>query len=123
MKALVANLVADALSKLPDLSQAAADLAIESTVERTRDAQHGDFATNVAMRLAKPAGKKPRDVASDIVDALPASDIVSKVDIAGPGFINFHLSPVAFHAEIERILEQGNDYGRQAQKSDPSILL
>jgi len=123
MKALVANLVSEALAKLPELSEAAAELAIETTVERTRDAEHGDFATNVAMRLAKTARKKPRDVATDIVAALPASDIVAKVEIAGPGFINFHLSPAAFHAEVERILELGDGYGRQPQKSTPKILL
>ncbi len=59
MKLLIAKLVNDALASLPDLKDAAVDLSLESTVERTRDPTHGDFATNVAMRLAKPARKKP----------------------------------------------------------------
>lgn len=123
MKTLVANLVHDALASLPDLREAAAELALESTVERTRDATHGDFATNVAMRLAKPARKNPREIATSIIDALADSDTVSKVEIAGPGFINFTLSPAAFHAEIESILEQGETYGRHAAKEKPRVLL
>ena len=69
MKLLVAKLVNNALSSLPELKEAAADLAIETTVERTRDASHGDFASNIAMRLAKPARKNPREIAATIIDA------------------------------------------------------
>ena len=123
MKHIVAQRVTDALAKLPELADAAADLSIESTVERTRDASHGDFATNIAMRLAKPARKNPREIAASIIAALPGSDDVDKVDVAGPGFINFHLSLTAFHAELETILQQGEKYGRQAQKDRPRILL
>ena len=123
MKQLVANLVNEALTSLPELSDAASDLSLETTVERTRDASHGDFASNVAMRLARPLGQNPRDIAKSIVEALGDADTVDKVEIAGPGFINFHLSPAAFHAEIETILDQGDCYGRQPQKPRPRILL
>ena len=123
MKRIVAQLVADALAGLPELADAAGDLVIESTVERTRDPSHGDFASNVAMRLAKPARKNPREIATQIVDALGDSDAVDRVEIAGPGFINFHLSAGAFHGELEAILEQGETYGRQARKDGPKINL
>jgi len=123
MKHIVAQLVADALADLPELAEAAANLSIESTVERTRDASHGDFATNIAMRLAKPARKNPREIAASIIAALSDSADVDKVDVAGPGFINFHLSLSAFHAELETILQQGEEYGRQAQRDRPRILL
>jgi arginyl-tRNA synthetase len=123
MKRIVAELVAKALAGLPELADAAGDLAIESTVERTRDPSHGDFASNIAMRLAKPARRNPRELAAQIVDALGDSDAVDQIEIAGPGFINFHLSPGAFHAELETILEQDGDYGRQAPKDRPRILL
>jgi len=123
MKSIIAKLVQDALAKLPELADATANLSLETTVERTRDPSHGDFATNVAMRLAKSAGKNPRELATILVESLPASDAVDKVAIAGPGFINFHLSATAFHSEVESILEQGNDYGRQAAKESPRILL
>ena len=89
MKRIVAELLANALAGLPELADAAGDLAIESTVERTRDPDHGDFASNVAMRLAKPARRNPREIAQQVVEALGESDAVSKIEIAGPGFINF----------------------------------
>ena len=123
MKHIVAAVLGTALKKLPDLAEAASDLAIESTVERTRDASHGDFASNIAMRLAKPARRSPRDIAADIVEAIAGSDVIERIDIAGPGFINFHLSPAAFHAELAAILQRGQEYGRQAAKEGPSILL
>ncbi|MDH3746838.1 MAG: arginine--tRNA ligase [Gammaproteobacteria bacterium] len=123
MKSLVANLVSDALASLPELSAAAKSLSTISTVERTRDAAHGDFATNIAMRLAKPTKKNPREIANNIIDVLPDSDIIEKVEIAGPGFINFYLSPAAFHAEVVAILEQGEEYGRQPTRDGPKILL
>lgn len=82
------------------------------SVERARDAGRGEFASNVAMRLAKAAGKDARELAQDIVAALPASPLVSRVEIAGPGFINFHLGPAALAGEIRRIHEMGATYGR-----------
>ena len=123
MKHIVAELLQTALQGLPELAEAAADLTIAGTVERTRDASHGDFASNIAMRLAKAARKSPRDIASSIIDALGDSAVVTKVEIAGPGFINFYLSPAAFHAELETILAAGKDYGRQAPRERPKILL
>ncbi len=123
MKSIVAQHLQDALAGMPELADAAGDLSIESTVERTRDASHGDFASNIAMRLAKPAGKNPRELAAMFVEQLGDSDQIDKVDIAGPGFINFHLSAAAFHAEIRSILSEGSNYGRQAHKEKPRILL
>ncbi len=123
MKHIVAQLVENALAALPELAEAAADLSIEDTVERTRDANHGDFASNVAMRLAKPVRQNPRAIAASIVEALSDNADVDKIDIAGPGFINFHLSPSAFHAELESILALGEEYGRQPKKDAPKILL
>ena len=123
MKQIVAELVSKALAGIPELTDVASGLALDTTVERTRDPSHGDFASNVAMRLAKPARKKPRDIAALIVDALDDSKAVDKVEIAGPGFINFYLSPAAFHAELEAILEAGQNYGRQDRKDGPRINL
>jgi arginyl-tRNA synthetase len=123
MKHIVANLVSEALASLPELADAAADLSIDSTVERTRDASHGDFACNVAMQLAKPARKNPRAIATSIVAALGSNDQVVKVDIAGPGFINFHLSPASFQNEVKTILDSGATYGHHTKKDSPKILL
>ena len=123
MKHIVAELLQTALEGLPELTEAAADLEIAGTVERTRDAGHGDFASNIAMRLAKAARKSPRDIAATIIDALGDSPVVTKVEIAGPGFINFYLSPAAFHAELETILAAGENYGRQTPREHPKVLL
>jgi len=120
---VITQAVQHALVQVPDLADAVANLLVESTVERTRDAAHGDFASNVAMRLAKPARRSPRDLAAVIIEQLPVSDEIEKVEIAGPGFINFYLSAAAYHGEINTILEQGLCYGRQEAKQRPRILL
>jgi arginyl-tRNA synthetase len=123
MKSAVARILAEAIAALPELENAVAELSIESTIERTRDTSHGDFASNLAMRLAKPARRSPRDLAAAIVERLPETDQLDKVEIAGPGFINFHLSAAAFHAEITRVLNEGEEYGRHLPRSAPRILL
>lgn len=88
--------------------------ALPSTplLERSRDPAHGDFASHVALTLARPAGKNPRALAAALVAALPKSELVAKVEIAGPGFINFFLSASAYHTELQRILQAGAAYGR-----------
>jgi arginyl-tRNA synthetase len=123
MKSIVTNLLEDALVNLPEFADLKADLSIESTVERTRDASHGDFASNVALRLAKPARMNPREIAAKIIEQLADNDQVDNVEIAGPGFINFHLSAAAFHGELHTILDQGVCYGRQERRQKPRILL
>ena len=82
------------------------------TIERTRDPQHGDFATNAAMRLAKPAGCKPRELAQKIIAALPPSPLVARTEIAGTGFINFFLTPAAYGRELAAVHVHGERYGR-----------
>jgi len=81
------------------------------TVDATKDTKHGDFATNVALALAKPLGKPPRAVAELIVKHLPASARVTKTEIAGPGFINFFLAPGAFQAVVPEILTLKEKFG------------
>ena len=123
MKFIVAHLLENALTQLPELAELSADLSIESTIERTRDTSHGDFASNVAMRLAKPARMSPRDIANRIIEHLGNSNQVDKVEIAGPGFINFHLSAEAFHSELRTMLDQAVCYGRQEEREKPRVLL
>jgi arginyl-tRNA synthetase len=82
-------------------------------VERTRDAQHGDFATNIALRLAKSARRNPRELAQAIVAALPANPLVARTEVAGAGFINFFLTKQAYADEIARIHAEGARYGSQ----------
>ncbi|NJM12054.1 MAG: arginine--tRNA ligase [Synechococcaceae cyanobacterium SM1_2_3] len=85
---------------------------VDIPLERSRDRTHGDFASSLALSLAKIARCKPRDLAERIVAALPVSDRLAKIEIAGPGFINFFLTPTAYHATVSDILEQGDAFGR-----------
>src|SRR5262249_9262246 len=80
-------------------------------VEPPRDPAHGDMATNAAMVLAKDAGKKPRELADAIAERLRLGDLVAKVDVAGPGFINLTLKPVAWTEALRVAILAGSDYG------------
>jgi arginyl-tRNA synthetase len=82
------------------------------TVEPPRDAAHGDMATNAAMVLAKDAGKKPRELAEAIAQKLAADDLVGKVEVAGPGFINLTLKPSAWIAALRNAVQLGPDYAK-----------
>jgi arginyl-tRNA synthetase len=123
MKTIVADILTAALVSLPELADVTADLPVVGTIERTRDPSHGDFASNIAMRLAKPAKMSPRDIATKIIEQVETGDQVDKVEIAGPGFINFHLSASAYHGELATVLEQGVCFGRQEAREHPRILL
>jgi arginyl-tRNA synthetase len=114
MKPQLHALLVHALDQLRRNGTLPADAAAEIRLERTRDRRHGDFATNLAMTLTKAAQRKPRELAQRIVDALPASPLVSKVEIAGPGFINLFLSQDAYRRVIGDVLEAGDCYGRSA---------
>src|SRR5262249_49355689 len=81
-------------------------------VEPPRDASHGDMATNAAMVLAKPAGKKPRDLAGAVAAKLGAEPLIADVSVAGPGFINLTLKADAWIGELHAALAAGIDYGR-----------
>ena len=81
-------------------------------VEPPRDSDHGDMAANAAMVLAKDAGQKPRELAEKIAERLRTDDLIAKVDVAGPGFINFTLHPRAWAEELRVVLASGSDYGR-----------
>jgi arginyl-tRNA synthetase len=84
---------------------------LDPQIERTRDARHGDFTSNVALRLAQKLSLRPRELAGDIIAALPASPLIADTDVAGAGFINFNLVPEAYHEEVRVILEDGPSYG------------
>jgi arginyl-tRNA synthetase len=81
-------------------------------VERPRNPEHGDYATNVALRLAKPAGRPPREVAELVAGELRAHDGIASVDVAGPGFLNITLAQGALGAIAVRAVTAGDDYGR-----------
>ena len=111
MKQRLTSLIETTLTTLQQQGKLPEDIAPAIQIERTRDASHGDFACNVAMMLAKAAKKNPRLIAQDIIDNLPNDDVVEKVEIAGPGFINFFLNPTSQHHVIASVLEQGEKFG------------
>ena len=123
MKDQIEQFVADAIAKLPGIESQPGISEIRPEIERTRDSQHGDYACNIAMRLAKPLRTKPRDLAQSIIDLLPESESIGQVEIAGPGFINFYLSPQAFHREILSISEQAANYGCSNKAAGEMVLL
>jgi len=89
MKERLISLIDSALDTLIAEGSLPANAKRPAQIDRTKDKSHGDFATNIALMLAKPAGMKPRDLAEKLIAALPADNAVAKVEIAGPGFINF----------------------------------
>jgi len=92
-------------------------------VERARDAAHGDFASNIAMRLAKSARKNPRELAQSIVAALPANSLVVSAEIAGAGFINFRLAKDAWFADLKSVAAQGDTYGRSKVGAGRKVMI
>src|SRR5215210_5997436 len=83
-------------------------------VEPPRDPAHGDLATNAAMVLAKDAGRKPRDLAGAIAVKLRADELIANVDVAGAGFINITLKPIAWTDALRTAIQLGPEYGRSS---------
>ncbi len=121
MKTLIENLLRQALAAVPEdvVPMDARGVAVE--VETTRDAQHGDFASNLAMRLAKATRQNPRNLAQLLLRSLPPCPALAKVDIAGAGFINFFLAKDAYHGEIAKVFEEARRYGRSSAGAGRSV--
>ena len=117
-KTRLAELVAEAVRKaFPGAGEATVDL------DRPKNADHGDFATNVALQLAKRVGLKPRDAAQAIVAALGGAPEIAKTDIAGPGFINFTLSKASRFGVVAAIASAGAAYGRGRDGEGGTIMV
>jgi arginyl-tRNA synthetase len=121
LRALVRTLIEQGIAALRASGSLPADAATpEFVVERPKDRSHGDFSSNVAMLLAKPARSNPRALAQALIDALPASDEIAAVEIAGPGFLNFRLAPAAWQRQLRAIHAEGAGYGRNDSGRDAS---
>jgi len=113
VKSTLRALVAQAIDSLRAAGTLPADLATpDFVIERPKTRAQGDFSSNAAMLLAKPAKSNPRAIAQALVDALPANEAIAKVEIAGPGFINFFVAEAAWRAQVGEVLAQGASYGR-----------
>lgn len=99
------------------LGVAAADIVFE----RPRNRDHGDWASNIAMRLAKPFGTKPRELAQQIADGLIGVEGIASAEVAGPGFINIRLDAAAAGALAKRIVDEGAAYGTNASQAGVSV--
>ncbi|MEJ1097617.1 MULTISPECIES: arginine--tRNA ligase [unclassified Pseudoxanthomonas] len=122
MKPLLRALITRGIDALRNAGTLPADTPTpDFVVERPKTREHGDFATNAAMLLAKAARSNPRAIATALVEALPASEDVTQVQIAGPGFINFHLSPGAYQREVATALSQGAAYGRNTSGAGKTV--
>jgi arginyl-tRNA synthetase len=123
MKTQLESLLAAALATLKADGTLPADFQPAIQLDRTKDKAHGDWATNLALASAKAAGKKPRDVAGQLLAALPANDTIAKVEIAGPGFINFFLQAGSRFEVLGRILNEGASFMRPDAGKGAKILL
>ena len=123
MKQQLEQLLLVALRGLPEgLLPSPADHSAVA-VERARDPKHGDFASSIALKLAKPARRNPREIAQAIVAALPPSPLLARAEVAGAGFINFFLSPGAYGRELAAIHEFGERYGRSAAGAGERVMV
>lgn len=114
----LAQLIGAALDAALQAGAFALEEKPEITLERPRDEGHGDWACTVAMRCAKAAKKNPREIAAAIVDALPENTLIEKVEVAGPGFINFYLKSDALQDVITKVRTEKGDFGKGTVPED-----
>ena len=100
-----------------------AEVPAEVRVERPRNRDHGDWSTNIALQLAKPAGMPPRDLATRLAERLTAIDGITQVDVAGPGFLNITLDAASAGELARAIVESGTAYGKNDSEAGHTINL
>jgi arginyl-tRNA synthetase len=119
--------ILDALERVVAPLLADANRVLALHLERPKSSGHGDVATNVAMQLAKPLGRNPRELADVIARALredgSLSTLISSVDVAGPGFINLTFSDAARQSVVKKILSDGDSFGRARYSGEAPILI
>lgn len=123
MKQQIAQILTEVVEQLKQQGIIPEDANPRINVENTRDKSHGDFATNLAMMLTKLAGMPPRDLAGKIVTLLADAAVIEKVEIAGPGFINFFVNDSAKFDVVSAVLEQKADFGKCNVGQGKSVLV
>ncbi|MGC3872753.1 arginine--tRNA ligase [Halomonas sp. GXIMD04776] len=121
MKDIIVSLLDQALATLKQQGIVPEEAHPAVKIEATRDKAHGDYASNLAMLLAKPARRKPRELAEALIDALPPHDAVKRVEIAGPGFINFFAATDAVARIVPTILDAGDTFGRSLEGAGQKV--
>ncbi|KQT36504.1 arginine--tRNA ligase [Methylophilus sp. Leaf414] len=116
MKQTITELILQAVTPLVEDTS-----SLNIILERPKSAEHGDFASNIAMQLAKPLKQNPRAIAQTIIDNLPANSVISKVEIAGAGFINFFLSAQSKQDIVKNIFQAGEAFGRNTSGQQAKV--
>ncbi len=111
MKSHISDLIKLSIQQLQKSGDLPDNLVLDIVVDRTKDARHGDFSCNIAMRLAKTVKQNPRKLAQDFVRMLPSSKYIEKTELAGPGFINFYLTTQALLNVVHEVVEQKSRFG------------
>jgi arginyl-tRNA synthetase len=114
------DLVREALERAAADGVLTMDAVPSISFERPKRREHGDWATNVALTAAKGQGR-PRDIAEAIVERLPANEVVDRVEVAGPGFLNFHLASPWLHDVVRRAADPSSGFGRHDEGAGQSI--
>ncbi len=115
MKSTLKALVEQGIAALRTQGILPSDLATpDFVIERPKERAHGDFSSNAAMLLAKPARSNPRAIAQALAEAIPTGGDIASVEIAGPGFLNFRLAPEAWQRQLREVHAQGKAFGRNA---------
>jgi len=123
LKEHVEELMIQALLHLIRDGVLSADCDVVPQLERTRSPEHGEFASNIAMVLAKRAGKPPRELAQAVIAKLPRSRQLNRAEIAGPGFINFYMNQIALTGVVKDILYHGENYGHLPRHPEQEITV
>lgn len=123
MKQKIEKLISQAVENLKSTGILNTDINPDIIIERSRDAVHGDFASNIALVLAKSTKLNPRQLAENIIARLPNDNAITKVEIAGPGFINFFIDPVTQYQIVRKIHDEGKQFGLSQVGAGKKVLV
>ncbi|KTD21339.1 arginine--tRNA ligase [Legionella londiniensis] len=123
MKATVEAILTQALNALKKSGNIPYDVEAEIKIDRSKDAKHGDYASNLALTLARPSGLPPRQVAELLVENMPQHPLLDRIEIAGPGFINFFMRTNTLSQVITKVLKEGHEFGRSQVGHGQKVIL
>ena len=111
MKKNIKKILENALTKLPKFDTSIGNISIDQSVERTKNSNHGDFTTNIAMQIASSSGKNPKEIAENIISEMIDIKGIHEIKIAGPGFINFYFTNNFWRKYINTLIKVNKKYG------------
>ena len=123
MQAQISKLLAAAVSRLQDMGDLPADLDADTRVQRTRDKSHGDFTTNLALRLSGPVGMPASILAGKIAEHIPECSGIAKIETADPGFINFYMHDLTEAGILDQIIDGKEHFGCNPESTGKKVLI